>query len=296
MNMPTSGRHLVAEYHDCDSAVLDDVEAIETLMQQAAVAAGATIVRTAFHRFAPTGVSGVVVIQESHLSIHTWPEERYAAIDFYTCGDCDPQVAHQVLARQLRADKGEMIMLQRGVPGHPMRGLRGAWRQSEPVVWGRDTLLPDPTEFFVVSGTGEGRTQLNAFDHALLDAGIGDTNIVRMSSIVPPGLQRIGGRPLPAGALVPVAYAEMTSDQPGALISAAIAAAIPVDDTLPGLIMEHHDHAPLADVEAMVKRMALDGMAHRKRAVRDVVVIGSEHRVQQVGCAFAGLVLWGSGS
>ncbi len=292
MNLSTYGRHLVAEYHRCDPRLLDDVDAITDLMQAAAIAAGATIVRTAFHRFAPTGVSGVVVIQESHLSIHTWPEQGYAAIDFYTCGDCDPKVAHEVLARRLDAQVGELILLERGIPGASMRGTRGNWGPSTSVRWARETLLPDPTAYFVVNGSGEGRTTLNAFDHALLDAGVGDTNLVRMSSIVPPGLTRIAPTSLPAGALVPMAYAEMTSDRPGATISAAIAAAIPADPTLPGLIMEHHAEERLAEVQATVVQMALDGMKHRGREVADVITAGSEHVVREIGCAFAGLVLW----
>lgn len=292
MNLPTYGRHLVAEYHRCDTRLLDDLDAITELMQHAAVSAGATVVRTAFHRFAPTGVSGVVVIQESHLSIHTWPEEGYAAIDFYTCGDCDPKIAHEVLARRLGAQEGELIMLERGIPGASMRSARGNWAKQAPVRWARETLLPDPTAFFVVKGNGEGRTTLNAFDHALLNAGVGDTNLVRMSSIVPPGLPEITPKILPAGALVPMAYAEMSSDKPGAVISAAIAAAIPVNPELPGLIMEHHAEAPLAEVRATVNQMALDGMAHRGREVSRLIMSGSEHTVVDHGCAFAGLVLW----
>tara|TARA_B100000609_G_scaffold195671_1_gene189974 strand:- start:11930 stop:12817 length:888 start_codon:yes stop_codon:yes gene_type:complete len=294
MNLPTSGRHLIAEYRGCDTNTLNHLDAVSTLMQQAALAAGATIVNTAFHAFTPTGVSGVVLLKESHLSIHTWPEEGYAALDLYTCGDCDPKAAHHVLAHGLRSMECELMLLERGHPGMSMRSHRGVQLKNGTTQWSRETFMPDPTEFFVVSGSGEGNTALNAFDHALLDAGIGDTNLVRMSSIVPPKLTHIEKKPLPYGALVPVAYAEMTSDKPGAVISAAIAAAFPVDESLPGLIMEHHAEAPLEEVEATVRKMALDGMLHRKRDVRDVLVIGKEHTVETVGSAFAGLVLWSS--
>lgn len=84
-------------------------------MQRAALAAGATIVNVAFHRFVPQGVSGVVVVQESHLSIHTWPELGYAAVDFFTCGDCVPEAAHKVLMEGLSASSCELMMLNRGV-------------------------------------------------------------------------------------------------------------------------------------------------------------------------------------
>ena len=77
--MDTFGQHLLVEYHGCDLSLLNDLCRIEVLMCAAAEAAGATVVTSAFHRFSPQGVSGVVVIEESHLSIHTWPESGYAA-------------------------------------------------------------------------------------------------------------------------------------------------------------------------------------------------------------------------
>jgi len=99
----TFGRHLLVEYHGCDTRFLDDFSKLESAMVAAAEAAGATVVAKAFHRFAPQGVSGVVVIEESHLSIHTWPEYGYAAVDFYTCGDCVPERAHELLRSALGA-------------------------------------------------------------------------------------------------------------------------------------------------------------------------------------------------
>ena len=95
--------------------MLDNLEAIEALMKQAAIAAGATIVTSTFHRFVPQGVSGVVVVQESHLSIHTWPEVGYAAVDFYTCGDCVPEEAHKTLFDGLQARDYELMVVERGL-------------------------------------------------------------------------------------------------------------------------------------------------------------------------------------
>ena len=83
-------------------------------MVSAAVAAKATVVAKAFHRFSPHGVSGVLVIEESHLSIHTWPEVGYAAVDFYTCGDCLPEKAHQSLLDSLKARHAELMVVARG--------------------------------------------------------------------------------------------------------------------------------------------------------------------------------------
>jgi len=112
----TLGRHLLVEYHGCDDRVLDDEEAIRAAMRRAAEAAGATVVGEVFHRFTPQGVSGVVVIEESHLSIHTWPECGYAAVDFYTCGDCVPERAHTLLAEALAATWSEVMRVERGIP------------------------------------------------------------------------------------------------------------------------------------------------------------------------------------
>jgi len=88
-NLPLEslGRHLLIELRDCDVAVLQDLERVRDILVEAARAAGATIVSEAFYQFAPYGISGMVIIAESHLSIHTWPEHRYAAADIFTCGD-----------------------------------------------------------------------------------------------------------------------------------------------------------------------------------------------------------------
>ena len=95
--MDTLGRHLLVEYWGCVRDVLDDRFLLEASLQRAAIASNATIVSVVFHQFNPHGVSGVVVVEESHLSIHTWPEQGYAAVDFYTCGEADPMNAHAVL-------------------------------------------------------------------------------------------------------------------------------------------------------------------------------------------------------
>jgi S-adenosylmethionine decarboxylase len=85
--MRSLGNQIVAEFYHCDCGRLDDVEFIEQAMVDAAQIAGATIVSRAFHHFSPHGVSGAVIIAESHLAVHTWPEYGYAAVDLFTCGD-----------------------------------------------------------------------------------------------------------------------------------------------------------------------------------------------------------------
>lgn len=84
-------------------------------MERAAIASSTTIVQTVTHRFTPQGVSVVVVLEESHLSIHTWPEVGYAAVDMYTCGHGDPERAHEVLMKGLHADRAEIVVLHRGM-------------------------------------------------------------------------------------------------------------------------------------------------------------------------------------
>ena len=113
--MKALGRHILAEFYDCDPRILNDTEMIELYMKRAAIECGATIVNSTFHTFNPHGVSGVVVIAESHLAIHTWPEYGYAAVDVFTCGDTvDPKVATEVLRESLRAQRIETVEIRRG--------------------------------------------------------------------------------------------------------------------------------------------------------------------------------------
>ncbi len=110
------GRHLLAEFYECNSNILNNVERIETVMKEAALACGATIVGSNFHMFSPYGVSGVVIIAESHLAIHTWPEYGYAAVDLFTCGDsCDPKVAYAYLQEHLASGSAFYSELNRGL-------------------------------------------------------------------------------------------------------------------------------------------------------------------------------------
>ena len=78
------GSQVLLDLYDCEVDTLDDIEWVKKTLVDAARAAGATIVETVFHKFAPWGISGVVVIAESHLAIHIWPESRYAAVDVFT--------------------------------------------------------------------------------------------------------------------------------------------------------------------------------------------------------------------
>ncbi len=109
------GTQVVLDLYDCTTERLDDLEWVKRTMTDAARAAGATIVDTVFHQFSPWGISGVVVISESHLAIHIWPENRYAAVDVFTCGsavDLDRAVRH--LATEFRAQRSASRRFRRG--------------------------------------------------------------------------------------------------------------------------------------------------------------------------------------
>jgi spermidine synthase len=116
--MESLGRHILVEYYECAAEILNDVITIEKSMVEAAEKAGATIINSTFHHFSPFGVSGVVVIEESHLAIHTWPEYRYAAVDLFTCGDSvDPWISYNFLKEAFRAGNGSSMEMLRGQLG-----------------------------------------------------------------------------------------------------------------------------------------------------------------------------------
>jgi spermidine synthase len=113
--MKSLGRHILVEFHGCSAEILNDVPRIEAGMVNSAREAGATIISSVFHHFSPFGVSGVVVIQESHLAIHTWPEYRYAAVDLFTCGDSvNPWVSYELLKAAFEAEHGSALEINRG--------------------------------------------------------------------------------------------------------------------------------------------------------------------------------------
>jgi S-adenosylmethionine decarboxylase len=110
------GRHLLLELFDCDADAITSLEVVKGALVEAAKRAHATIVDVVFHEFNPFGISGVVVIAESHLSIHTWPEYRYAAVDIFSCGDVlQPEVAANYLVEQFAAERTSVVELQRGM-------------------------------------------------------------------------------------------------------------------------------------------------------------------------------------
>lgn len=130
--MLTIGRHLIAEYYGCESSRLDSYDEVRRAMLDAAEHIGATVVGETFHQFTPQGVSGTVVIAESHLSVHTWPERGYVAVDIYTCGGLDPHAGFQLLAERLGAVSSRVQEIVRGMPDD---------LESDRTIWPEDVSI-----------------------------------------------------------------------------------------------------------------------------------------------------------
>lgn len=116
--MNALGKHLLVELNDCNRELLNDLETIREIMLAAAVGSGATILGESFHKFNPQGVSGVVIIAESHLTIHTWPEYGYAGADIFTCGTTVlPEKAADIIIERFAPRNHSVIQMFRGTVG-----------------------------------------------------------------------------------------------------------------------------------------------------------------------------------
>ena len=114
--MEALGRQILVEFYDCDESKINDVSYIENSLIQATKASKATIISHNFHKFSPYGVSGVVVIAESHVAIHTWPEYNYCAVDIFTCGDTiDPWVIQEHLKEYFESKNVSSMEMKRGM-------------------------------------------------------------------------------------------------------------------------------------------------------------------------------------
>jgi S-adenosylmethionine decarboxylase len=110
------GLHILMEFNECDAEILNDMVFLEHAMNKAAEVSKATIIKSVFHQFSPQGVTGVVVVAESHLAIHTWPEHGYAAVDFFTCNSgMDYMKAYDFLKEQLDSKDHNYKSITRGI-------------------------------------------------------------------------------------------------------------------------------------------------------------------------------------
>ncbi len=143
------------------------------------------------------------------------------------------------------------------------------------------------------AGHAEGGTALNAFDNALLAAGIGNINLIKISSILPPDVPVVDLPKIKPGALVPTAYAAMTSETPGELVAAAVGYAIPDDPAKNGVIMEFHGVATRDEAEQQIRAMLDEAFRVRGEPIAEMRVVSVDHRVERIGCALAAITLLG---
>ena len=123
--MKSLGKHILVELYECDQKLLNSHEKVQKLMVGAAKAAKATVVTSEFHHFNPYGVSGAVIIAESHLTIHTWPEYGYAAVDVFTCGEeVDPWICVKQIVQTLKPKSHTALEMKRGTLNIPGKDIR----------------------------------------------------------------------------------------------------------------------------------------------------------------------------
>ena len=114
--MKALGNQLIAELYGCDARIIDNAQKVEQIFVEAANKANATVIEHNFHDFSPHGVSGAVIIKESHFTVHTWPEFGYCAVDIFTCGDLtDNSAALSVIKNGLHAEHISVTELRRGL-------------------------------------------------------------------------------------------------------------------------------------------------------------------------------------
>ena len=147
------------------------------------------------------------------------------------------------------------------------------------------------TKVAATAGNAEGSTPLNAFDNALLAAGIGNVNLVKVSSIFPPAAEVVPFPRIKPGAIVPTAYAAVTSEVPGEVVAAAVGWALPEDPAKNGVIMEFHDKATREEAERMIVQMLQEAFRTRGWRIAQMKVAAVEHRVERTGCALAAVTL-----
>ena len=151
-------------------------------------------------------------------------------------------------------------------------------------------MLPRPTKFTMVAGASEGLVELNAFDGALMKAGVANVNLVRISSILPPSAEFVDKIEFPPGSLVPTAYGTVASGNKGEKIAAAVSIGFS-EDTF-GVIMEFAGCCSKEEAEEKVRQMAVEAFKMRGMPLVKVLAKGVEHTVDHCGAAFAAVVLW----
>lgn len=151
-------------------------------------------------------------------------------------------------------------------------------------------MLPTPRKFTICAGSSEGPTRLNAFDNALLAAGIGNLNLLRVSSVLPPGAEYVEKLSIPPGSLTPTAYGTITSDVPGQRIAAAVGIGFTKDSF--GMIMEYSGLCSQEEAERVVSDMVREAFKVRGLQLEKIMCKGSDIVVDKIATAFAAVALW----
>lgn len=151
-------------------------------------------------------------------------------------------------------------------------------------------MLPTPKKFFLTAAGAEGDSELTAFDNALLAGRIGNINLIRVSSILPPGAGYDPELVIPPGSLVPTAYGYIISGEPGELIAAAVGVGFSADTF--GVIMEFSGRCGKDEAEARIEGMLKEAFQSRKMPLVDIKIASVEHRVKKIGCVLAAVPLW----
>ncbi|WP_453990416.1 adenosylmethionine decarboxylase [Bacillus nitroreducens] len=112
--MNIEGQHIILDIYGCNPTILDDMDYLEHLCEKVANNTNMEVLYTYFHQFYPHGVTGMLVLSTSHLSIHTWPEKGYASLDFYTCGDRNIETQVEILLKGLESSHAIVYFIARG--------------------------------------------------------------------------------------------------------------------------------------------------------------------------------------
>jgi S-adenosylmethionine decarboxylase len=107
------GKHFLLNLYGCSSVLLNDERFLINLIENAAISSGATVLKTVSHKFDPQGVTAICLLSESHISIHSWPEEGKAAIDCYTCGNANPKIGCDIIIDKLNPSEYKLNFIQR---------------------------------------------------------------------------------------------------------------------------------------------------------------------------------------
>lgn len=151
-------------------------------------------------------------------------------------------------------------------------------------------MLSTPRKFTLVAGGAEGPTKLNAFDNALLAAGIGNLNLLKVSSILPPEAEFVGELNIAPGSLTPTAYGSLVGDVPGEIISAAVG--VGFSQASFGIIMEFSGYCGKKEAETRVLAMVENAFRQREKQLQKSLVKSVEWKVEKIGAVFAGVALW----